>query len=349
MNVGPLVHRERVALREGSLLLHRNTRPEPYPEGFGPSLRDLHAYPDLSILQKRIAVMHNCDPEEILLTSGVDGAIKTVFETCVETGDDVAYLSPTYMMYDIYARAFGASALRVFPNGQRYSVGSIETAIKRASIVFIPSPSAPIVEARAIDEMARLADLAKHCGTMLVFDEAYHGFGADTAFPLAFQFDNVLVARSFSKAFGLPHIRVGYLIGNRTLVARMASKRHAYEISGPSAQVALWALDNLGVFKAYMNEVAEAREFTRGKIEAMGLKAHGEKSNSLLVEFHDPVECTIIVALLSNRGVVVRYPIPHAASCFGVTIGTTATMKKFLSALKESRSVHATSRPTPRP
>jgi histidinol-phosphate aminotransferase len=356
MKFSPHVPRSRVPVLDKPLLLHRNTRPEPYPpemaEAMGQAAAGaLHAYPDLSLLQRKIAEMNGVDEDMVLLTSGVDGAIKTVFETCVQPGDTVAYLWPTYMMYDIYTQAFGAKVQRILPlrlDGRCYPTVPVT-----ASVTFIANPSAPIVDSFSADEMRRVCVGIRANAGLLMFDEAYHGFGAETAIPLVRQFNNVLVARSFSKAWGLPNIRVGYLIGNKDLIARLASKRHAYEVSGPGAAVALWAMENPGEFKAYMYLVVAMRKFARQAVDGMGLNVHGDKSNSLLIEFASPAEAASVADLLFDCGVVVRRNIPTAEQCIGVTIGQRGTMEQFLLVLERClftfRNASAKASPWPAP
>lgn len=333
------MQRIRVPIKDKSKIhLHRNMRPDKYNPSFFKTLNlkleEMNAYHDLTILEKKLAEEFCCSAKNILLTNGVDGAIKSAFESLLGDRKSIGYLYPTYAMYEVYSNAFGVTTHCIIPTPNLvYKKEDVIRILPECGIIFLPNPSEPIESVFFEDEITEIALEAKKHNTYVFIDEVYYGFGAPTMDRMPFIFDNMIVARSFSKAYGLPGIRVGYLIGDSKIIEKLSEKRNAYEVSNLSMNVILWALENKKVFNDYMKEVITNRSWLRTKLEKLGVKTHGKYSNSILIKVDNREEIT---NKLYNAGFIVKTDIPFPADNYiSVTIGNQKTVNDFFKAFKE--------------
>jgi histidinol-phosphate/aromatic aminotransferase/cobyric acid decarboxylase-like protein len=138
--------------------------------------------------------------------------------------------------------------------------------------------------------------------------------------------------RSFSKGFGLPAIRIGYIAGNKQLIAQMSSRRPAYETNSLSLWVATWALDNFSLFEDYIKEVISTRDFMKIDLSNRGFRVHGSYSNTILIDLESPEHALNVYRKLKERDVWVREltEFPNISTWISVTIGNKYTAIKFL-------------------
>lgn len=276
---------------EKCLQLHRNTRPEPHSWDM-PALDTLHLcrYPDVQKFQDKWARFLGVDPKDMLLTSGIDGACRTIFE--FHSGARFRLPEePTWAMYRVYAGAYGVR------------MGD--------DVTFLVNPAEPVERVLTRDQISKM----RRRGRILVVDEAYHGWGAETCVGL----EGVLVMRSFSKWWGMPGIRLGALIGD---VAAYAERRPAYETNSLSLAVATWALDNRGYFDAYSAQVGESRALMKKQLAEWGFETSGSVSNTIMIKAPG------MAARLKARGILTR----QLGEWVSVGVGDPSTSWRFLEA-----------------
>jgi histidinol-phosphate aminotransferase len=340
MNPHPLVERIRVPLSPVPLLeMHRNTRVDPYSPGWLNDMlrrigsKPFHRYPDIGRFHTLLASFLNVQESQLLITSGVDGALRSVFESLTHPGDTVVFMEPTYMMYHIYAQAY-----RVWPetivSDSNFNICAQDVVNKLASggsMLFLANPHEPVENVFSLGDLENIVSAAAKFNTTILIDEAYYGFGAETTLPLLKSYKNLLIARSFSKTFGLPSIRLGCLIGSPELIARMNSRRLAYETNTLSMAVAEMAIDQHRRFEGYTRQVTDNRLWFSKILADAGFITHGKLSNTILVKVGDSQK---VAEELKRRGIQVR-PGPHPAEAWiSVAIGSKEAMRKFLTSLK---------------
>ncbi len=277
---------------ENGLRCNRNERVETWDKEFiekltsGISPIDHTIYPDLSPLYKAISKYEDIDQSKILIGSGIDGLIKNIFETYTTPNMNIGLISPTYAMYYIYANAFKTNIEYVTYDLETFRLNKekLFKIISKVSLIFIPNPNQPI-EDNINNEI--IYSLAKEClinNTLLVIDEAYYGFGCSTAKSLINKFENLLVLRTFSKGFGMPAIRVGYMMGNEKTIKLISQKRLAYETTSLSAHIAIKLLDNISYINTYNDSIVKSRELIFQEILKLGFRANSENSNYILID-----------------------------------------------------------------
>ena len=268
-----------------------------------------------------------------MLTSGVDGAIKAVFETFSTRQSKIAVLAPTYKMYEVYAEVFGTTLEKIqSQKNLSIDINEVLNAVLSNEIVFIPNPHEPVENVFSKEQILDITRRAAANNTLVVIDEAYFMFGAPTVINLIHQCNNLLVMRSFSKGWGLPAIRLGYIAGNKELISKMTSYRLAYETNSPSLWIAGWALDNFDIFKGYIEEIVSTRTFIKDSLTEGGFKVHGSYSNTILINLSTEDHALVVHKKLRDQDIWVREltEFPNISTWLSVTIGKKSTISKFL-------------------
>jgi len=250
------------------------------------SFRDLTLYPDLSRIYKVIASYESIKDSNLLIGSGIDGIIKNIFETYSKKNMNIGLLSPSYAMYYIYTKLFDCNLLEIGYDFQKFKLNKelLYKSLSKIDLLFIPNPNQPIEDNLSINELEELAKACKKNEVLLIFDEAYYGFGCETAKNLIYSFENVGVMRTFSKFFGLPSARVGYLMANENLIKRISQKRISYETNSISQKIIINLLNNLDYVISYNKKVCESRERLKQKFYKHNLRFNAKASNFMLFD-----------------------------------------------------------------
>ena len=234
-------------------------------------------YPELDSLYSKISNWLNIPKNQILITDGLDGAIRSMFFCYTDNKSEVIFLDPSYAMYKVYAKMFNVKyKILNYEKDYNLKLKKIYNLINnKTSIIFFPSPNMPI---EGIYDKEDFLDLIKYCKKrkILVFiDEVYYPFGDRTYLNEIAKNNNLIIARSFSKAFGLAGARIGYLIGNKTNVNYISKSRSGYETNALSIIFAETILDNYSIVKNYVNETKKGIKILKKKLDELKLEYHG--------------------------------------------------------------------------
>lgn len=263
----------------------------------------LSVYPESSRLYAKIAKFHGVDEAELLLTAGIDGGLKTLYEIMTEPGDLVGVVAPTYAMYQVYPKLFQLQLEEILYTPQlKFGMRQFEEFLERRPTIFcLPNPNQPIEDSfglQQLEEMARKT-LAKNC--LFVIDEAYHLFGSVSAVELIRKYENVVIARTFSKGFGVPSIRLGYLISNRDNMNILSKTRFAHESNSLSNAIAEHLLDNYAMVERYNTQVVAARDQVKMMLSELGIPAFGSTGNYLLLDLVDAARAKAYVTAMRDQ------------------------------------------------
>jgi len=335
------IDRERIAIpqEEDMIEMHRNVRFDLYGKKFDKKLKkylsfkNLSKYPQVEKLYTKLAKFNNLEENNFLVTAGIDAGLKTIFEMCSQKNSKVICLTPTYAMYQVYADAFEVEMVKInskrdFSIDLKELLDSIDYDI---DIVFLPNPHIPIENIFYKEEIEQVLEKAKKTDTLVVIDEAYYMFGSPTMINLIDKYDNLVVARTFSKGFGLPAIRVGYLVANKDLISYLSSKRFAHELNSLAIDIAIFAIDNFKYFKKYANKIQENRDWLKNKLRNKGIYVFGDKSNTILIDCYDKDKVDFLAEKMKEKKFIVKNNMTTPAGSFiSVTIGKKKVMKRFL-------------------
>lgn len=342
----PTIERRRIAPNKpDDARLHRGERVEPWPpalwdavwDGWQPGL--IERYSSFPAFIDKLARFIGQPAERIVIGAGIEEFIRTLTFLCCDPGDKVASTWPSCAMYDLYPRIFGAKQVRVTtPLDGAWNADAICAQLYLdTKLFFLVNPSQPVDVCLSLDELRKVARHCRTLGILLAIDEAYHGFGAPTALPLVDEFDNVLVMRTFSKAFGAASIRVGYVVGQPSVIKPIDGARPSGEIAGPSMHIASVLLDHYDdIVRPGITRVIAGRDWLRETLRADGFKVCGSWSNFVLIDLRDEETAKGVSALLRREGIFVRDNNPASfARTLMVTCGSVDLMQRFHSAFRK--------------
>src|SRR3989338_3360287 len=177
----------------------------------------LATYPEYDKLRKALANYCNVDVNKIIPTNGTDEAIKTIIETYVEKGkDEIIIPTPTFAMFKFYAQLNEAIIKEIQYNYDlSFPVKKVLGGInKNTKIVVLVNPNNPTGTSIKEQNIIKIIEKAQENNTIVIIDEAYCQFSGKTSIPLTKKYNNLIITQTFSKAFGLAGLRLGYIISN---------------------------------------------------------------------------------------------------------------------------------------
>jgi len=197
--------------------------------------RSVSHYPDVAPLYHKLAEYLGMSTRCLILAQGSDGVIGSVFRAFVEPDDVVFLTQPTYAMYQFYADMCGAEKIVLeymdSESGPQLKSESIIEMVheRRPKLVCLPNPDSPTGTVFMPDELRRIIRSAFEANSLILIDESYYPFYLHTVAPWIEEFPNLIVARSFSKAWGLSGVRLGYGIASPEVTVMLHKVRPNYE------------------------------------------------------------------------------------------------------------------------
>ena len=251
------------------------------------------AYPTPGPLYRKLAKHIDVPVEHLLLTRGSDGAIRAVFEAYISIGDTVLLTEPTYQMYGVYSQMFGAKVETVpftlVDNSPYLDVPALIAAIEkiRPKLVGLPNPDNPTGFSFSGAEIIEIIEAAGNAGALILVDEAYYPFLDETALPLLEKYDHLVIARTFSKAWGMAGIRLGYTIAGPEITANLNKVRNMVEADGVSMALAERMLDRHKDVEKSVRTLKEGRKIFTEQMLRLGFHAIETSGNFVHVDFGD--------------------------------------------------------------
>ncbi len=296
----------------------------------------LTRYPEREPVEAIVAAHLGLKPEQVALTNGVDEAIHVLFETFLDTGDELLLPVPAYTMYEVYASSTDARVVTVeAADDLQFPFARLLQAITpRTKIIAIANPNSPSGSAATREQLLELAARAPHA--VLLVDEAYFHFHGETVMDLVGRTPNLVVARTFSKAYGLAGLRVGLLAGAQELMRWVRRVLSPYSVNSLALVCLKAALEDESYLNWYVNEVIAARTAFEAALDAAGVRRWPSRANFILVEIG--ARHAEFVKFMRAAGVLVRDR-SNDPGCDGrvrITIGTREQMQQAAAALNEA-------------
>jgi len=296
----------------------------------------LTRYPEREPVEAIVAAHLGLAAQQVALTNGVDEAIHVLFETFLEAGDELLLPVPTYAMYEIYASSTDARIVPVLAaDDLRFPCERLLAAITpRTKIIAVASPNSP---SGSVATRAQLLDIAA-CApqAVMLVDEAYFHFHSETLMDLIGVVPNLVVARTFSKAYGLAGLRLGLLAGPVELMRWVRRVLSPYSVNALALACLLPAIEDTAYLDWYVSEVLAARAEFEAALDAAGLRRWPSRANFVLVEIgHQHAQ---FVRLMSVAGVLIRdrSSDPGCDGRVRITIGTREQMRQAIVALNNT-------------
>ena len=246
--------------------------------------------------------------DNIVIGNGSDELIDYLIKAFSEKGRRIITTAPSFAMYKIYSIINGANFVQIPLSQSNFSLNEdkvLEEAKKEdSSIVFIAYPNAPTGNYFAEDKITKII---KESGCLVVVDEAYFEFGEKTFVPLISQYDNLVILRTFSKAYSLASLRVGYLLSNPEIINEIRKVKSPFNVNTFSQLAAQVVFENKEILKDSIKKIVEEREKLTNKInEFPSFKAHHSRTNFVLVEVGSKENTDLVYNSLLEQGILVQ-------------------------------------------
>lgn len=298
----------------------------------------LSASPEAAFLYEKLASVLNIPKNRIYISCGITEGIRVLYETIGNPGDNVVVLDPTYPMYMIYAKFYQLD-YRPFTYGKD-CLPDTSTLYKnidaRTKFVVIPNPNLPVESVFTVDQIREILNHCRDRGIFVVIDEAYHFWGAPTVIDLVDEYDNLIVFRTFSKAYGLAGIRLGFMVSQQENIEYFSKTRSLVESNTLSMTIAHYFLDHPELRDKHIKEVKEGSQYLQKELTALGLKWYGgHVTNGILVFLKSKEEADHIVAYMRKQKIYIRgaFQEPYQA-CIRLSLGPKDIMARFINELK---------------
>ncbi len=335
--------KEELGLEEITKLASNENPLGPSPraiEAMQEAAAEVYFYPDpvCRDLTQALAELCDVDPEGIVIGRGSDEIIHMMGLAFVNPGEEIIYSDPPFALYPMTTAIMDGRAVAVPHRDLTHDLEAMTAAVtERTKLVFISNPYNPTGTIVTADEVARLMDVIPD-HVIVGFDEAYYEYVDDLEYPDCLEYvrqgRKVVLLRTFSKAYGLAGLRIGYGIAPPEMARALKQVREPFNVSGISQVAALASLQDPDQVQRSFQLVQEGKQYLYEQFEQMGLDYVPTQANFIFVDVGlDSREC---FDGLMRQGVTVR-----TGDIFGlptyirVTIGTMEQNRKFIEALRD--------------
>ncbi len=302
-------------------------------------LRGINRYPDASsfYLKRDLARYLGVGEDNLFIGNGSDEVIALAAKAFVGEGDEVVITQPTFLIYEIVSRLANAKIRYVPAKDFRYDLRAMKNAIGRKTrMVFIANPDNPMGTYVTKDELEEFFDgLPRE--VIIFLDEAYFEFAQEAPdYPNGLGYidsRNVIVARTFSKAYGLSGLRIGYGVSKASLAGCLEKVREPFNVNILAQEAARAALKDASFLNRTLTHVRKERAFLYRALGRMDIRYIESATNFILIDAG--MDSTVVFKKLLKKGVIVRDMKSWGFDTFiRVTVGTRAEDKRFIGALK---------------
>lgn len=341
--LSPYVPGEQPKLQD---LVKLNTNEHP----FGPSPKVLQAlraacddslklYPDPSSdrLRQAIAATFKVMPEQVFVGNGSDEVLAHAFQALLKHDGPLLYPDITYSFYPVYCGLYQITGQAV-PLTEDFEIDVqdyLPESGHRAGGIIFPNPNAPTGRALSLADVERV--VAGNPGLVVVVDEAYVDFGAESAVGLVSRYDNLLVIQTLSKSRALAGLRVGFAIGSRVLIEaleRVKNSFNSYPIDRLAEAGAVAAIEDTAYFERTRQAVIAIREKLATQLQELGFQVLPSAANFVFAR-HPGHDGAALAAALRDRNIIVRhFSHPRIDQFLRITVGTETQCSRLVEALR---------------
>ena len=297
----------------------------------------LACYPEREPVEREVASFLKLKPEQVLLTNGVDEAIHLVCEAYLEPGDQALIVVPTFAMYQICMAATGARVISIpaekdfsFPTGKVMAY----TTAPKTRLIAVANPNNPTGAVASAEDLLLIARSAPQAAVLV--DEAYFEFYGESLMEYAGQVQNLFIARTFSKAYGMASLRVGVLAGAREQIQGLRRACSPYNVNGVALACLPAALADHAYIRRYVAEVQWSRKRLEEEFRALAIPFWPSHANFVLGRIG--ASHAEFVKGMRARGILVRNrSSDHGCEgCVRITAGWKEHTERLMTALHET-------------
>ncbi|MFN3604404.1 MAG: histidinol-phosphate transaminase [Leptonema sp. (in: bacteria)] len=326
---------------EEIIKLNTNENPYPLPEFILDSLLNIvkknrfHLYPDPESLElrKKLSNIYKKDIKNILIGNGSDEILSIVFRTFLTKEDRVLFVEPSYSLYSVLCNSLGVNYYTT-PVEKDFTI-DIDKIIEYEKkydpkLIIITNPNAPTGISLS---KKKIKELCENIQKPILIDEAYVFFGGESVSEEAgILYPHLMVCSTFSKAFSLAGMRLGWILANEFFIEQMNKIKDSYNINFFSQKTGELVLDNLEYFYKRIEEIIQTREWFIRKMDSLGYFTLPSSTNFVFTSPPDKQAKNIYEYLLKNK-ILVRY-FSNYPEFLRISIGTQKQMETLYEILK---------------
>ena len=327
-------------------LLKLNTNENPYPPS--PKVVDavqavlahqadalrLYPDPDATVLKQAIAKQQNVDVSQVFVGNGSDEVLAHIFKAFFIQQEPILYPDITYSFYPVYSQFFGVQTKQI-PLNEKFEIDISDYEQENGGII-ITNPNAPTSIALGLNKIEKV--LKANPNRVIVIDEAYVDFGAESAVDLVSRYENLVVCQTTSKSRSLAGLRVGFAIAQAHLIAALEAVKNSfnsYPIDRFAIAAAVASFEDQDYFQEQCEKVIASREKLVANLTELGFKVLPSKANFIFAthSLHDAAQ---LAEKLREQGIIVRYfNKPRINQFLRITIGTDEQNQRLVDTLKK--------------
>ncbi|MHC0019014.1 histidinol-phosphate transaminase [Acinetobacter pittii] len=327
-------------------LLKLNTNENPYPPSpkvveavqavlthQADALR-LYPDPDATALKHAIAKQQNIEVSQVFVGNGSDEVLAHIFKAFFLQDEPILYPDITYSFYPVYSQFFGTKTKEI-PLNENFEI-EVKDYVQPNGGVIITNPNAPTSIALGLAEIEQI--LKANPDRVVVIDEAYVDFGAESAVSLVNRYENLVVCQTTSKSRSLAGLRVGFAIAQSHLIAALEAVKNSfnsYPIDRFAIAAAVASFEDQDYFEEQCQKVISSREKLVDELTALGFKVLPSKANFIFAS-HPSHDAGQLAQQLRGQGIIVRYfNKPRINQFLRITVGTDEQNERLVQTLKE--------------
>ena len=295
---------------------------------------NLYPHPECRKLREALAKRLDVSPDELLMTNGSDEILNFAFMAFCDKHIPAVFPDISYGFYPVYARV-NQVPYREIPLQENLTIRTKDY-FHAAGTVFIANPNAPTGIALRREEIEEILQANPY--NVVVIDEAYVDFGAESCVPLIREYDNLLVTQTFSKFRSMAGGRLGYGIGNRELIADLNTMKYStnpYTVNLMTLAAGTACVENDEYNLENARKIIETREWTRKELDRLGFEVTPSKTNFLFVR-HPEISGEKLYAKLKERGILIRhFTVERIKDYNRITVGTQEQMEAVVEAVNK--------------
>ncbi len=318
-----------------------NTNESPFPPS--PSaiasinnavISDLRLYcdPECKLLRAELASLYRVGEKNIFLSNGSDDILNFAFMAYGKNG--AAFADITYGFYSVFAELHGVES-DIIPLKKDFSLDA-DAFIGKSKLIVIANPNAPTGIETPITEIERI--ISENSDSIVLIDEAYVDFGAESAVSLTAKYENLICVCTFSKSRSMAGARLGFAIANEKLIADLEKIKYStnpYNINSMTQIIGTATVKDNDYYMENCKKIIKNREYTVAELEKMKFNVIDSKANFIFAQSND-ISGKDLYLKLKDKGVLVRhFDKPRISNYNRITIGSLEEMKVFLEKVQE--------------
>ncbi len=294
----------------------------------------LYSDPECRDLVEKAAKHFGVEKDEILFTNGSDEILNFAFMAFCDEKHPAVFPDISYGFYSVFAQLNGVPFTQI-PLKEDFSI-CVEDYVGRNETIFIANPNAPTGLTLSVEDIEKIVASNPDC--VVVIDEAYVDFGAESVVPLIHKYDNLLVTQTFSKSRSMAGARLGFGIGCKQLIQDLNTIKYStnpYNINRMTMAAGIGVLEDEEYTQANCRKIAEIREWTVEELKKLGFVMTDSLANFIFAK-HPDVDGKEIYLRLKEKGVLIRhFDSKRLCQYNRITVGSAEQMKIFIDKLNE--------------